>query len=106
MPLTLDDVAEHVRRANYNITKHGYEELDKDGITIAMLEVAIGADNPEVIEDYPNDQRGSSCLIVGWYEADLPLHMCVAVSGTQPEIITAYKPSSLRFRPPDFRRRR
>jgi hypothetical protein len=106
MPLSLDAVVERFRAQQYSITVHGYQELDKDGITIAMLETAIGRDSPEIIENYPADPRGAACLILGWYEPDLPIHVCVGLSGENPEIITAYKPSSVRFRAPEFRRRK
>jgi hypothetical protein len=99
-------IAECFRTRRYSITKHGYEELDKDSITIEILEDALGHDSPEVIENYPDDPRGTSCLIIGWFEPDLPIHVCIGVSDGLPEVITAYRPSSIKFRQPEFRRRR
>jgi hypothetical protein len=106
MPLSLNLISECFRTGNYNITKHGYEELDNDGITIKKLEIAIGQDSPEIIEDYPNDPRGHSCLIQGWFEPDLSVHVCVGISQDKPEVITAYRPNLRKFYPPEFRRRR
>jgi len=106
MPLDLNMISESFRNGRYSITAHGYQELDKDSITIEKLERAIGHDAPEIIEDYPNDPRGASCLVLGWFEPDLPIHVCVSMSDNQPEIVTAYRPSSIKFHPPDFRRRR
>jgi hypothetical protein len=80
--------------------------LDNDGITIERLETAIGGDSPEIIEDALDDPRGESCLILGWFEADLPIHVCVGTSDGQPEVITAYGPSSIKFVAPEFRVRR
>ena len=106
MPLNLDMISKCFRTGRYSITKHGYQELDADSITIEKLEVAIGNDSPEIIEDYPNDPRGASCLVLGWFEPDLPIHVCVGISEQEPELITAYRPSSIKFHAPDFRRRR
>ena len=106
MPPNLDMISEAFRNGSYSITTHAYEELDNDNFTIEKLETAIGNDDPEIIEDYPDDPRGASCLVIGWFGPDLPIHVCVGVSGAEPEVITAYKPSPIRFWPPDFRRRR
>ena len=106
MPLNLNMISGRFRDGRYSITKHGYEELDHDSITIEKLETDIGHDSPEIIEDYPDDPRGASCLVLGWFEPDLPIHVCVSMSDDEPEIITAYRPSSVKFYPPDFRRRR
>ena len=106
MPLELNAISECFRTGRYSITVHGYEELDNDSITIENLEEAIGHDEPEIIEDYPDDSRGASCLLLGWFEIGLPIHVCVGISDEMPEIITAYRPSTSRFIPPDFRRRR
>lgn len=106
MPFNLDRISEFFRTGRYAITKHGYEELDNDGITIERLEIAIGHDSPEIIEDYPNDPRGASCLVLGWFEPDHPIHVCVSMSSDEPEVVTAYRPSSRKFYPPEFRRRR
>ncbi|MDP1715758.1 MAG: DUF4258 domain-containing protein [Anaerolineales bacterium] len=106
MPLNLDMISECFRIGRYSITSHGFQELDNDHITIIKLETAIGHDSPEIIEDYPDDPRGASCLVLGWFEPDLPIHVCVGISSDMPEIITAYRPSPLKFHAPEFRRRR
>ena len=102
----IDAIAECFRDGKYSLTKHGYEELDNDNITIKKLEDAIGHDSPEIIEDYPNDPRGASCLIQGWFEADLSIHVCVNIVGDIPLVITAYRPNATKFLPPNFRKRR
>ncbi|MEW5827450.1 MAG: DUF4258 domain-containing protein [Chloroflexota bacterium] len=106
MPLGIENVAECFRNGKYTITVHGYEELDKDSITVNILETAIGYDSPEIIEDYPTDPRGASCLVLGWPEPDIPIHVVVGISNENPEVITAYRPSSSKFYPPEFRQRK
>lgn len=106
MPLSLDAISECFKKGNYYITKHGYEELDNDSITIENLENAIGHDNPKIIEDYPNDPRGASCLIIGDVDSEIKIHVCIGISSQIPEVITAYIPSPERFHAPEFELRR
>jgi hypothetical protein len=106
MPLDLNMISECIRTGRYSITAHGYEELDNDNITIEKLEIAVGSDEPEIIEDYPDDPRGASCLILGWCKPDLPIHVCIGISNNEPEVITAYRPSPIKFRSPEFSKRR
>lgn len=76
----------------YNILPHGIIEMDSEGITTGLLEEAIGSDKPKVIEDYPKDKRGPSCLILGWTAQQRPIHACVGYKGSKPLIITTYRP--------------
>ncbi len=46
----------------------------------------------EVIEDYPKDRRGHSCLILGWGEQRRPIHVVCAPKKDYLAIITAYLP--------------
>lgn len=102
----LDIIVQCFRDGEYFITRHGYEELDNDEITIDMLERAIGQDSPEIIEDYPDDRRGAACLVSGWFESNDSIHVVVGISSEKPIVITAYKPSNEWFYPPDYKRRR
>ena len=91
----------------YNISVHGFTEMGNDYITTAALDRAIAFDMPEVIEDFPNNQRGASCLILAWIELDSPIHACIGYAGSHRLIITVYRPN---LRPKawseDFRTRR
>jgi hypothetical protein len=57
------------------------------------MHVAIAIANGEIIEDYPKDPRGHSCLVLGYIEPSKPVH---AVCGMDPSgtliIITVYFP--------------
>lgn len=68
------------------------------------LEAAILSHRVEILEDYPHDPRGPSCLILGWIDPTLPLHIVVGYSGGRPDIITVYRPDPRLWI--DFRRRR
>lgn len=101
----MDSLARSFDLGQYHISKHGFEEMGNDGITVPMLERALGDDDPEIIEDYPENCRGASCLILGWCSPNEWIHVCVGYAGTLPVVITAYRPGLDKFQP-GFRRRR
>lgn len=61
-------------------------------ISVAEVEEAIARPS-EVIEDYPEDKYGPSCLILGYTKAGRPLHVqCSYPSRPLIKIITLYQP--------------
>ena len=46
-----------------------------------------------VIEDYQEDARGHSCLMLGWGDKKRPVHVVCAEKPDYLAIITAYLPS-------------
>lgn len=61
----LEDIQAAVSAGRYNIGPHaGLRQLER-GISSLDIEIAIGNDEPEILEDYPDDPRGHSCLIRG-----------------------------------------
>ena len=92
------------RSLEYNISIHGFQEMEEDGITIPMLEEAVGGDNPEVIAHYPLDNRGPSCLVLGWLAPTEAIHICIGYGGDRPSVVTVYKPDNRWSE--DFRTRR
>lgn len=52
----------------------------------------------EIIEDYPDDKYGPSCLIFGYTEAERPLHVqCTYPTRDPLRIITTYQPDPNRW---------
>ncbi len=49
--------------------------------------------NGELIEDYPEDARGHSCLILGFTTDDRPIHIVCSPKKEYLAIITAYVPT-------------
>jgi len=47
----------------------------------------------KIVEDYPDDPRGPSCLILGYTQKGRPLHIVCGIMGVELLIITAYEPS-------------
>jgi hypothetical protein len=72
---------------------------------ISVQEVREAFANGQVIEDYPDDKYGPSCLILGFTLAGRPLHIqCSYPSRPLVKIITLYEPDPDRW--VDFRTRR
>jgi hypothetical protein len=60
---------------------------------IAVEEVKAVIMNGSLVEDYPDDPRGHSCLLSGLGAAERPIHVVCAPKKDYLAIITAYLPS-------------
>ena len=58
-----------------------------------------------VIEDYPEDTRGHSCLLLGYGEQNRPIHIVCSPKADYLAVITAYLPGSQKWLP-DWRTRK
>lgn len=52
-----------VRHGKYEFSKHAERERELDMIPVQELEDALSTG--EIIESYPDDPRGESCLVLG-----------------------------------------
>ena len=81
---------EKIRAGKYSIAFTHTDKLRRRRISAGDIERCI--DNGIVIEDYPNDPRGASCLILG-VVGRRPLHVvCGRLDSEDILIITAYEP--------------
>lgn len=77
----IQEIRVKIKRHHYEYSKHAVDQSIIRDISVAELENAI-AGTSEVIEDYPEDKYGPSCLILGYTKADRPLHIqCSYPSG-------------------------
>jgi len=60
---------------------------------ISPIDVREIIEYGEVIEDYPLDHRGHSCLIMGYDNENRPVHIVCSPKEDYLAIITAYIPS-------------
>ena len=88
--MEIEEIKEKIKYDKYEICFHAEKERYAEDITISDLETAISGG--EILEDYANDPRGQSCLILG-YSNNRPIHI---VCGYTPikwvRIITVYIP--------------
>jgi len=92
MSISLDFVRSEIRNQSYEITLHADEERISDQLTIAELESVLLSGM--ILEQYPDDQRGESCLILGFSPEGIPVHVvCGKNSLEHLLLITVYVPT-------------
>ena len=72
---------------------HAVQQMSRPERLISAAEVRHVVSTGEVIEDYPDDARGHSCLLLGTGTDNRPLHVVCAPKAEYLAIITAYLPS-------------
>ncbi len=89
----LNEIRRMILQRDYEFSKHAVDQSIIREIEVYEVEQAIGGDC-EVIENYPNDKYGPSCLVLGFTETRRPLHIhCGYSTGRRLKIITLYEPS-------------
>ncbi len=81
-----------IKSTNYRLTLHAEIERDADHISIAEIEEALMHNKCEVIEDYPEDPRGHSFLLLGFTSQQQPIHAVCSIHEEILVIITVYRP--------------
>lgn len=86
----------------FEFSKHAVDQSILRRISVQEVREAIA--NGEIIEDYPEDKYGPSCLISGTTTNERALHVqCSYPSRPLAKIITLYEPDPDRWI--DFKRR-
>ncbi len=99
----IEQIREKIAQGQFEFTKHAVDQSILRRISVSELREAIA--DGEIIEDYPDDKYGPSCLIFGWTQAHRPLHIqCSHPSRPLIKIITLYEPSSEQW--VDFKERK
>jgi hypothetical protein len=89
----ITEIQQKIRDRLYRLTAHAEREREADRITIQEIEEALLSERCQVVENYPEDPRGASCLVLGFTEHDLPIHAVCGISLPQMLIIiTVYRP--------------
>jgi hypothetical protein len=84
---------------------HAIRQMSRPLRMINPQEVEVVVIQGEVIEDYPSDPRGHSCLVLGYGEAGRAVHVVCSPKDEYLAIITAYLPDPAQWSE-DFKRRR
>ena len=82
----------------YLFTMHGDQERMNDNLTISEVEEAILSGR--ILENYPEDKRGESCLVVGFSNSGIPIHIVCGERSDKLVIITVYIPKPPKFKTP------
>lgn len=87
-------IQEKLRKGEYHWRQHAIQRSIEREITEEEAVDAIL--NGEIIEEYPQDKYGPSCLILGKTRAGRPLHVQCSLPPTV-WIITLYEPDPLEW---------
>lgn len=102
--MNIEDIRRRILSGHYLISFTHTEKLRRRKISLTTIEDAIRTGT--IIEAYPNDPRGPSCLMHGLTEEGRPLHVvCGRIDREEIFIITAYEPNLEEWEP-DWRTRK
>jgi hypothetical protein len=88
---TIEDIAEDLQNGNYHLSLHSSTRMIERNIS--QNEIAEASRNIEIIEDYPDDKYEHSCLLLGFLNDEIPIHIQVTrTSNKELKIITLYYP--------------
>ena len=87
----IDEIRRRVARGDFEFSQHAVDQAIIRHISVQELREAIAGG--EVIEVYPEDKYGPSCLIFGMTRAVRPIHVqCSDPSRPAVKIVTVYEP--------------
>ena len=86
----IDDIREKILQGRYVIAFTHTEKLRQRRIKAQDIEESV--EGGIIIEDYPDDPRGASCLIFGWVGGRPLQILCGRLDAEEILIITAYEP--------------
>ena len=87
----IDKFRERFGLNEFELSRHALDQTVHRNITVAEIRQAVT--RAEVIENYPNDKYGPSCLLLGFTASGRPIH----IQWRYPDsalikLITAYEP--------------
>lgn len=92
----LNEIRRKIRNGQFEFSQHATDQSIIRQIRVQEIREVI--EQCEIIEDYPNDKYGPSCLILGFTRSRRPLHIqCSYPSRPLVKIITLYEPDPLRW---------
>ncbi len=92
----IDDMRDKIVSGRFEFSQHAVDQSVVRHISVQERREAIAVG--EVIEDYPTDKYGPSCLVFGVTLARRPLHIqCSYPSRPLVKIITLYEPDPQRW---------
>jgi len=99
----IEQIRAKIQAGQFEFSKHAVDQSVLRQISVRELREAIA--NGEIIEDYPEDKYGPSCLALGFTRTGRPLHIQSSYpSRPLVKIITLYEPDPTEWI--DFRVRR
>ena len=87
----ITEIRNKIQQGKFEFTQHAVDQSILRHISIHELRESIK--NSEIIEDYPDDKSGPTCLILGITRTNRPIHIhCSYPSRPLIKIVTLYEP--------------
>lgn len=87
----IEAIQRKIQQGQFEFSKHAVDQSTLRRISTQEIREAIA--HGQVIEDYPDDKYGPSCLIFGLTHANRPLHVqCSYPTRSFIKVITLYEP--------------
>lgn len=99
----LHPIIDAFRDGSHETTEHAVVQALNRAVRLEDVAEGIRGDAPEVIEDYPADPRGPSCLVLCRGPSGIMYHV-VVTHAPDVRLITVYRPDTSRWSG-DLRRR-
>lgn len=105
--MDLQQIRRLLRDGRYEVSFHAQQERLDEDLDLAQIETAI-IEHGELLEDYPDDPRGESCLVLG-FVGGRPVHAVLGwatmrlASERMLRIITIYTPAAPKWSDPRTR---
>jgi hypothetical protein len=69
----IDEIRQRFARNEFEFSRHAVDQAIRRNITVTEIRQAAG--RADIIEDYPNDKYGPSCLLLGYADTSRPIHI-------------------------------
>ena len=87
----IEQIQEKFAQDEFEFSRHATDQSILREISVGEIREAVS--RGEIIEDYPQDKYGPSCLILGFTQIGRPLHIqCSYPSRPVIKVITVYSP--------------
>ena len=104
MSITANFIRREIAKQSYEISIHADRERLAEELTVDHLESALL--HCEILEQYPDDPRGVSCLAIGFVSPRVPVHaVCGKNRSGHLILVTVYIPAMPKWRDPYMRNR-
>lgn len=88
----IDEIRAKIAAGRFELSRHAVDQTIVRHISIHELREALS--NGEIVEDYPDDKYGPSCLVLGFTRSGRALHtQCSYPSRPLIKVITVYEPN-------------
>jgi|SRR6185436_13727551 len=92
----VDELRRKVARGEFEFSQHAVDQTVLRRILVQEIREAFAT--AALIEDYPDDKYGPSCLLLGFTQSERPLHVqCSYPTRPLVKIITVYEPDPLQW---------